>query len=64
MSQVERVSKHIPYQINNTTSEPIDDWKNTDGKINILGYHELFGAGTSNSEELFRKNSSFFREGR
>jgi hypothetical protein len=64
MSQVERVSKHIPYQINDTTSEPIDDWQIFDGKVNILGDQELFGTGTSNSEEQFMKNSSFFREGR
>jgi hypothetical protein len=64
MSQVERVSKHIPYQINDTTSEPIDDWQIFDCKINILGDHELFEAGTSNYEEQFMKNSSFFREGR
>jgi hypothetical protein len=64
MSQVERVSQHIPYQINDTTLEPIDDWQTFDGKINILGDYELFRAGTSNSEEQFMKNSSFFREGR
>jgi hypothetical protein len=64
MSQVERVSKHIPCQINDTTLEPIGYWQTFNDKINILGDHELFGAGISKSEEQFMKNSSFFREGR